>query len=189
MRLKRYARYQINFPGKCVTLSGALVGLSVFLRMLYFFGLHLISDFEANTIVFRLALPVFVSLVYIYLLNGIRWNAPGVYGILGSVFCLMLIGWNLTSGDILRIVLSVCGYLVAALILLATTGGFVPGRFLSFLCFAVLIGLRVFLYDRGGLALSDWITECADLCLIAALSVFSFCLIPGKMHHPEDPLL
>ena len=146
----------------------------------------MISDFQTLPIIFKLALPVTVSLLYIFLLNGVQWNAPGIYGILGAVFCLMFIGWNIVGGNTLRIVLSVIGYLISALILLATTGGFVPGRFLAFLCFLVLFCLRIFLFDRGGLPISDWIHESADLCLIGAISLVSFCLVPGKMRQADS---
>lgn len=180
MKLKQYERYQINFFGKWVTASGGLIGLSIFLRILHFFGIHMISDFDTGVIVLRLAIPVVFSAFFIFLLNGIHWNAPGVYGILGIVFCLLLMIWNFSTGDVLRIVLSVLWYLIAGMILLATTGGYVPGRFLGFLVFAIPLCFRVLLYDVPFPALSDLFAECADLCLIASMALFPFALVPGK---------
>ena len=180
MKLKQYERYQINFFGKWVTASGGLIGLSIFLRILHFFGIHMITDFDTGVIVLRLAVPVVFSALFIFLLNGIHWNAPGVYGILGVVFCLLLIIWNFSSGDVLRIALSVLWYLASGTIMLATTGGYVPGRFLGFLVFAVPLAFRVFLYDVPFPALSAIFEEIANLCLIASMALFPFALVPGK---------
>ena len=187
MQLKQYARYQINFFGKWVTAAGAFMGLSVFLRIVHYFGIHMITDFGTGDIVMHLAIPTVLSAVYIYLLSGARWNAPGIYGVFAAVFCLLLIIWNFSSGNVLRIVVSILWYLMAGTVCLATVGGYVPGTFLSFLFFSIPFGLRVFLFDLPLPGVSELFGECADLCLIAALAMFPFALTSVKKTENRDP--
>ena len=186
MRLKQYERYQIDFCGKWVTAAGGFMGLSVFLRIVQYFGVHMITDFGVGDIVLHLAIPTLFSALFIYLLHGIRWNAPGVYGILGAAFCLLLIIWNFFSGNVLRIVASLIWYLIAGTVFLGTTAGYVPGRFLAFLSLTLPLGMRVLFYDLPFPAFSDLFGECADLCLIASLALFPFALIPGKKPEAQD---
>jgi hypothetical protein len=185
VKLKQYARYQIDFLGKWVTAAGGLMGLSIFLRIVHFFGIHLITDFDASFIVMRLAIPVVLSAFFIFLLNGIHWNAPGIYGIMGAIFCLLLLIWNFSTGNILRIIVSTIWFLAAAVVILATTGGYVPGTLLAFLFFAIPLGFRIFLYDYPLPAITDLFMEFADLCIIASLTLFPLVLVPGRKRDSE----
>lgn len=177
MQLKRYAQYQMNFYGNPITASCALMGLSLFLRMLHYLGFYSLSSFGFGTIFFSIILPAASSIAYIVLLKCLRWNAPGTYGILGCVFCLLALIDSLSSGNILRIVLSIPWYPAAALILLATVGGYVPGRFLSCLFFIVPIAFRMILLVLGGAGLLQWSADASELCVLSSMACLPYTLI------------
>jgi len=78
MRLKQYERYQIDFCGKWVTAAGGFMGLSVFLRIVQYFGVHMITDFGVGDIVLRLAIPTLFSALFVCIGNLI---ANLLYGV------------------------------------------------------------------------------------------------------------
>lgn len=180
MQLKQYAQYQMNFYAKAVTASCAFMGLSLFLRMLHYMGFYSLSSFGFVTILFRIILPIAAAIAYIVLLRCLRWNAPGLYGILGCVFCLLALIGNLSSGSVFRIILSAVWYPAAALILLAMVSGFVPGKFLSCLLFLVPIAFKIITLLIGRAGLMQWSAQLCELCTLASLACLPYTLIPGK---------
>jgi len=180
MQLKRYASYQMNFLGKSVTTSGAFMGLSLFLRMLHYAGFNSPVSFGIGTVIFSIVLPTAATIAYIVLLKCLHWNAPGIYGIIGSVFCILTLIWNLSCGNALRALLSIPWYPIAALILLATVAGYVPGKLLSCLFFAIPIAFRLFLLVAGRAGLMQWSAELCELCVLAALACLPYALLSRK---------
>ena len=180
MQLKQYERYQIDFTGKFATASCALLGISLFLRILHYFPLGAFFSCSTADIVFYIGLPVLVIAVYIGLMRCIRWNAPGVYGIIGCVFFVILIGWSFPTGNVLRIVLSVAWYIICGLMLLAVTGGFLPARFLVSLVVLAAAVVRVLLFDLGKISGTGWILEASDLLIVVALACLPLALKKGE---------
>lgn len=180
MQLKQYAQYQMNFNAKSVTASCAFMGLSLFMRMLHYLGFYSLSSYSIGTAIFCVFLPIAASIAYIVLLKCLRWNAPGIYGILGCTFCLLALIGGLTSGNIMRIILSIPWYPAAALILLAMVCGYVPGRLLSCLFFVLPIAFRIvlLLLDREGLM--GWSTELCELSVLASLACLPYTLLHRK---------
>lgn len=176
MKLKRYERYQIDFSGKMVIATCAFLGMSLFLRILHYFFLGAFSVCSTAELIFLIILPAFAVIVYIVLMRCIRWNAPGVYGIIGCVFCLLLMGWNFASGNTFRIVLSVIWYLLSALMLLAVSGGFFPARILASSCFLFALLARILFFDAGEPSLQEWIPEASDLCILLSQLCFPLTL-------------
>lgn len=183
MQLKRYAHYQMNFSAKSVTASCAFMGLSLFLRMLHYLGFYSLSSFGFGTILFSIVLPAAASIAYIVLLRCLRWNAPGIYGMLGCVFCLLALIDGLTSGNFLRIVLSIPWYPAAALILLAMVSGYVPGKFLPCLLFLIPIAFRLMVLALGGAGLLQWTAASCELCALASLACVPYTLLSVKTRH------
>ena len=183
MKLKQYERYQIDFTGKFATASCALLGISLFLHILHYFPLEAVFTCSTAEIVFLIGLPVVVSAVYIAMMRCIRWNAPGVYGIIGCIFLLMVMGWSFASGNALRIVLAVIWYLISCLALLAVTGGFLPARFLVTLVIFAAPVVRVLLFDFGRISGVAWLPELSDLCILLAIACIPLSLKSSKQHY------
>ncbi len=180
MKLKQYTRFQMNFSGKWVNVCGALMGVSFFLRIVYYFGLTNLADIGMGEILVEMALGILICGLFLLLLSCIHLNAPGLYGILGTAYCLILIV-GLFSGGWVRILLGTVWYLLSAVVLLATVGGYLPGKLLSAGMFAFALLIRFFCFDLGKLGLFTWVLEASNLCAIAGLVCLPMSLKPAKL--------
>lgn len=175
MKLKQYLRFEVNFKSRWIETSAALMGISIFLRILFYFAVTNLRDIGGLELFFSMLLGLALSSVFIICLTCLRLNAPGLYGIIGTAICLTYIVLSFMSGDPVRIVLSFFWYLLSAIVLLATTGGYLPGRLFSALLFATAVTVRFFFYDLGKLNFVEWVRELPALCIIASLG----CLVMG----------
>jgi hypothetical protein len=156
-----------------------LMGLSFFLRVVYYFGLTTFADHTFGEVLFFMILPLLTCGAYIVVMSSMKLNAPPVYGIIGAVMCLLLVIWSFSCGDALRTVLSVLIYLVAGAVLVLTSLGFLPGKLLSSVLVAVPLVCRVLFY-RNGIALFDWCLEISVLTMLASLFCLTRCFKPLK---------
>ena len=124
-------------------------------------------------------LPLLTCGAYIVVMSSMKLNAPPVYGVIGAVMCLLLLIWSFSCGDALRTVLSVLIYLVAGAVLVLTSLGFLPGKLLSSVLFAVPLACRLLFY-RNGIALFDWCLEISVLTMLASLFCLTRCFKPLK---------
>ena len=90
MQLKQYVRFDMNFSGNWPKICMGTIGISFFLRVLYYFGIVNIQDIAGGEVFLFLILPLFVFCVFIALFRVLKRNVPGIYGIIGCVMCLML---------------------------------------------------------------------------------------------------
>ena len=171
MQLKQYSNYQIDFRSKVLTASCAFMGLSLFMRALYYLGFFGLNDHHIGIILFNILAPFAGSFAYIYLLKFKRLNAPGLYGLIGAGFCIVCLMSGLFSGNVLRIILSIPWYLAAAAIFLATINGNTPDKLLSCLLLTIPIGFRyiLLLFDGGLFALVQTLCDTATLATFALL--------------------
>ncbi|MBE6934678.1 MAG: hypothetical protein E7462_06505 [Ruminococcaceae bacterium] len=170
MTLKQYTRYQIDFKSKWTSVCGVLMGLSFFLRLIYYFGLTNIYDLAVVEILSTMIPGAVLCLAYLFTLSVMRLNAPGVYGILGAVHCFLLMFGTFSSGDGVRIALAVIWYVLAAGVLLLTVGGYLPGRLLASLVFFVPAVVRLFVYDLNHVTLLQWVREFGVLFALVGLA-------------------
>lgn len=167
--MKQYHRYRMDFTGKWVKASASFMGLSVFALAVWYFGFCNLQDFGLGALVMGLWIPFILGAVYILLMQVLRWNAPGVYAILGAMFCAIYILGLFSSGDMLRILLGTAGYAFSAVILVAVVGGYLPDKLIAPVVFAIVIGVRVLCFDVHTLSGLEWIEESATICSQAAL--------------------
>ena len=156
------------------------MGLSFFLRVVYYFGFTNIFTYDTATIILQIILPLAVCAGYIVLLRAVKLNAPGVFAIFGAAFCLMIMIWNFSSGDALRIVLSILFYLLSGLVLLATAGGYLPGKLLSSAVFLIVLIFRYFLYAPSFRQIGQFTLELSVLCIPASLFCLTRCFKEAK---------
>lgn len=186
MRLKQYLRYQIDFGCKWIRNSAFLMGLSLFTRILYLFVLSDVSQISVGAWIFQLILPFLLCTGYIVLLRAVKWNAPGIYAILGAAFCLFLIIWNFSSGDILRILLSIVFYAAAAVALLGTAAGFFPGKLVPSIILAVLFASRILFYGSRLSGIAQWVSEISVLSIIGSLFFLPLGFVTIKPKSEEE---
>ena len=182
MELKQFDRYIVDFKSKWAARCAMLLGVSVFTRVVYFFGLTNIVQCSVWQLVVELILTMGLCIGFMVLFGAIRWNAPGLYALLGCGFCVLLITNAAATGNALRIVLAVLGYVLAGGALVATVAGFLPGKLFTSGMFLLPILIRVLVFDLGKLGVFAWVLELSWLLILAALFCYTCAL---KTYKPE----
>jgi len=191
LKLKKYFEYRMNFRRNWTTASGALMGMALFARMVFYFGLTDISRCNTFELVFSMALPLLLSACYIILLKFVKLNAPGIFGILGAVMYLLVMMGNIYAGDVLRSILSVISYLTVIFLLIATVGGYLPDKIFVLAVGSLIPIFRFFLYELGGWVVADGLTgkmtylagnmvSISDLMILFSLFCLPMCMKPSK---------
>lgn len=180
MQLKQYERYGMDFKGKWISKCAAIMGVSLFIRVVYFFGLTNFSECGAMQIIFDMVLTMGLSVAFLVFIAALRRNAPGLYALMGCGFLLLIMISTFPSGDALRIILAILAYSGAALALVGTVGGYVPGRMLSTLTILLPVAIRFLAYDLGKLGLFTWVLEISRLLVVVSLLCFVWSLKPIK---------
>lgn len=174
--MKQLARYKILFDSKAIIASTALMGVAIFTQAIYFFVIRDITLVQTAELIVFLILPVVLELGWIILLRSVKLNASGVYGIVGSVVCLLLAVQIFLSGGVLQMVLGTIGYLIGCGLLLMITGGFFPYKYFGLAWFLVMAVIRYAAFDTGRyIASGDWAgfaLEAGNLCVLLGLSLF-----------------
>lgn len=167
--MKQYHQYQMDFSCKWIGSSAFCMGLSLFLSALFYLGYCNMQDVSVWELIVCLWLPLILGITYLVLLRILRWNAPGVYAMIGAAVCLVLILQSLTAGSAGRIVLGIPIYLLCGVVLLIVMGGFFPAKLPAMLMFGIAIAIRVVFFDLAGLSVSEWVAEGAALACLASL--------------------
>lgn len=178
MRLKQYTRYQVDFSSKWTASFGVLMGLSFFLRIVYYFGLMSLRDVGIIELLTSALFGIFLCGTTVVCLNVLHRNAPGLYGIVGAVQCLLVFIVTCTTGNVGRIILAFVWYVLTAVILLITVGGYLPGKLLAGLMFAFSVVVRLLFFDLGHLGIISWVQELAVLSSLTAMGCFAMGLKP-----------
>ena len=174
--MKQLARYKINFESKWLVASTALMGLAIFCQALLFFVFRMPQSVSGGTLTLYMILPMVLELGWIILLHSVKLNAPGIYGLIGCAFAVLLTVQICGTAGAGYIVLAILGYLVACGGFVMITGGFFPYKYFAMAYLALLLLVRFFrsgLIDllRGG----KWEEVAAalpGLCILTALSCF-----------------
>lgn len=180
MQLKQYIQYQMDFKGKWAQPSAVLMGLSFFLRIACYFGLRFLSDWTFFDVLFQILLPLFLGGAYVVSIRAFRLNAPGVYALIGAGFCLLTFLWSFPSGNVLYILLCFVFYIAAGVVLLATAGGYLPGKLLSSVLFAIPVIIRLFGLNVFTLKIDGLFLELSVLLQLASLFCLTRCFKEAK---------
>lgn len=168
MASRRTKRVEMDLGGKWMRRSVLLIAASLFLLAVYYFGLKNMADLGFGKAVFSGILPLLLWAAYIVVTQFLRWNAPGLYGLMAALYCILLILGSLFSGSFIRIVLSLVWYGAAACIVLLTTGGSLQSRKLCVAMFGIAIPVRI-VFGIFSHSLFDWVAEFAVLLGLAAM--------------------
>ena len=173
MQMKKYTRYHVDFSSKWTATFGILMGLAFFLRIVYYFGLRSLRDVGIIELLTSALIGICLCGGAVFFLNVLRRNAPGLYGMMGAVQCLLVFIVVCTTGNVGRIILAFVWYALTAVILLITVGGYLPGRLLAAVMFFAPVFVRFFFFDLGKIGIIRWVQELAVLCTLTALGCFA----------------
>ena len=180
MKQKQYHRYMINFTGKWANTAVICMGISFFLLAVHYFGLRSLDSVRFAECLFSLILPMLCCIGFVVLIRILRFNAPGIYAILGCMLCLSLMIGTFSSGSILRLVLACIWYPLSAFVLIICAGGFLPGRLPATMMLFIALVVRILSFSLHLRGAAAWISEIAVLSMILALCCLPMTFCSGK---------
>lgn len=170
--MKKTYRYSMDFDGRAHFAAAAFMGGAFFLRIVYYLGFTRPEAVGVWNLIIFLILPVLLEAAFMVMIRGMRLNLPGVYGIMGAVYCLIFLLQSFQSGSVLRIILSVIAYLACAAVVLGT-GAEMLSKSLAVAVLVVTFGVRFLVFDLSGyifsLRIIAFIREAAALCGLIGL--------------------
>ena len=165
-------KYQMDPDGKYHLGTTAMMGASLFLRAAYYFGFTRPENTGAFEMIMFLILPMVLELAFMVMIRGVKLNLPGVYGIMGAVFCMLLAIQGIMMGGVLRIILSILAYLVCGAAMVGVGWGLLS-KSLGVTALILTFVVRLLAFDLKlltGLRLVAFMQEAAGLCVILALA-------------------
>lgn len=180
MQLKQYDRYIVDFKSKWATRCAALLGVSLFIRVVYYLGIMNLTECGAGQVIFDMVLTMGLCVGFLVMFSALRRNAPGLYALMGAGFCLLLMVSTFSSGNVLHIILAVLGYLLTGGILIITVSGYLPGKLLSSVMFLLCLSVRFLFFDLGKIGIFTWVVEFSWLLILASMYCLTLGLKPYK---------
>lgn len=155
LKLSKTMVCRLAARGKWGNWAAAWMGLSFFLRMVYYFGLKNLNDVPGMEIAFSVVLPLIVSVAFILMLKLPKLNHPIAPASLAMAFAVnYFLTEQMNLGGILSgvLVLAVAGAILAAVL------GYIPERKWLPLSGMAALGFRVLFVDLLGyiLPLTQW---------------------------------
>ena len=172
MQWKKYCQYQMDFKSKWTQASAALMGVSFFARMVYYFGIRNIVDCGFFEVVLSMVLPLVLCGGYLVMMSALKRDVAGVYGLIGGALCALLTLESIFTLDIIRILLALVFYAAAGGALVATIAGYLPGRLLSSAMMLIVFAGRLLIYSLRLGSILQWVLEISVLLMLLSL----FCL-------------
>ena len=187
LKLTKTTPYNLNTCSMWSTRAAAWMGLSFFLRMVYYFGLMNLSDLTGGVVTFSVVLPLIISVAFILVLklpNLPKVNYPITAASLSIAFAA---NYFLTERMSFGGVLSGLLVLVVAGLTLAAVLGYAPERIRLLRAAMAALGFRVLFVDLFGyllplsrLSLVAYIPMASNLFGAAAVCCLCAGLKPNK---------
>lgn len=147
MNLAKSARCHIRMQSRWASASAVCMGISVFLRTVYYFGLVNLRDLNGFEIAMDVIFPMVIAAGYLVMIKALQLNSPTLFGGLIGLYAVnYLMLMNATTAGVIVGVLLV----ITALLFIATGLGYVPVRLPVVGAAAVLVLFRFFVVDLNG---------------------------------------
>ena len=175
-------KYHMDLEGKFHVGAAALMGASFFLRAAYYFGFTRPEDAGVWSLLVFLIFPMLLEAAFMVMLRGVSLDLPGVYGIMGAVYCALMILQSFQLGGILRVLLAIVGFVICGGALVGVGWG-VLSKSLGVTALLVTFFVRLLAFDLGyllRLRLVAFIREAAGLCAVLALAFLCAGLVERK---------
>ena len=155
LKLSKDTRCRLDAQSKYGRRAAAWMGLSFFLRMVYYFGLMNLRDIPGGEIFFSVVLPLIVSVSFILVMKLPRLTHPIAAGSLAAVFAVNYFFMEQMSfgGVLSGLLVLICAGLILAAVL-----GYIPERKWLLWAGMAALSFRVLFVDLLGyiLPLTDW---------------------------------
>lgn len=166
MAHRKMKRYAMDINGKSMNSALIMMGLSFFLRAVYYFACVQIETVGFFELLVWMILPMVLEGAFIVMLRVLKLNMPGVYALMAAAVGLLMVLQSFGYGSIVRTVLAIVAYVGCSVLIIGVAGGYLSKqiavasylvtaliRFLCFELFQMIFHLRVvaFIKDATGL--------------------------------------
>lgn len=147
MNLTKSARCHIRMQSRWANASAVCMGISVFLRTVYYFGLVNLRDLSGFEVAMDVVFPMIIAAGYLVMIKALQLNSPTLFGGLIGLYAVnYLLLMNATAAGVVVGVLLV----ISAALFIATGMGYVPSRIPAVAAAAVLVLFRFLVVDMNG---------------------------------------
>lgn len=168
-------RYHMDPDSRAHIASSAFMGGAFFLRVAYYFGFTRPESAGFWNLLIFLILPALLECGYMVMVRGLRLDLPGVYGIMGAIYFILMLLQSFQVGSVLRIILSIPAYLCCAAAIVGTGWGMLSKSLVNAVLVLTFV-VRVLAFDLTGYILRfrviPFIREAAALCGIIGMICF-----------------
>ncbi len=186
MNLVKSARCHIRMQSRWASASAVCMGISVFIRTVYYFGLVNLRDLNAFEIAMDVIFPMVIAAGYLVMIKGLQINSPILFGGLIGLYAVnYLLLMNATAAGMTVGVLLV----VSALLFIVTGLGFIPFRIPIVAASVVLVLFRFYVVDVNGyiLPLAEfhpvaYLPDASNLFGILAVALMAPALQLTRLH-------
>lgn len=168
--LKQYQQNKMDFESKWTGVSAGFMAASIFLLAVYYLGFCNFNDIIFLEELLNFWCPMILGFAYLALMKILRINAPGIYALMGTAFCVMLICSLFAAGGVARIILGIFLYILCGGVLLLSAGGYTPGTAPASACFALAAFIRLMFALFGTDSIPELVSELASLCIILSMT-------------------
>ena len=181
--MKPTVRYQMNFSGKCQSVSAFFAGLSFFLIVIYYYVLGNFEVVQGSAAFWNIYAPLGVLGLYMLLSRLVKVDVLLVFAVVFTMYVVNLSVVNFGSSgpkwmNITETV--VYGLCVAALALSAL--GYIPGKwYIGFVLLLCIVGRVFYRNFLGYFAPLNWKAAMPDLswlCGVLSMAYMCFGLKP-----------
>ena len=178
-KLKVVAQQNMIFKNKWLPASAVPAGIAFFFLIFYYLGTKNILDIGFGELLFCFILPVVLLGAYIVMLRVMNNNVTLSYGLLGMLLCLYLLVYAFSYTSVLRMVAAIIWYIIAGVICVGTTMGFIKSNIPFIISFFAPAAVRFLFVDIGLLfsgSLLALIPEISAICGMVTFGMFGICL-------------
>lgn len=147
MNLVKRARCHIRMQSRWASVSAVCMGISVFVRTVYYFGLINLRDLSGFELVMDVIFPMIIAASYLIMIKGLQLNSPTLFGGLIGLYAVnYLLLMNATAPGIIVGVLLV----LSAGVFIASGLGYLPNRIPVMAAAGVVVLFRLIVVDLVG---------------------------------------
>lgn len=190
MNLNKSARCHIRMQSSWASASAVCMGISVFLRTVYYFGLINLRDLNGFEIAMDVIFPMAIAAGYLVMIKALQLNSPTLFGGLIGLYAVnYLMLMNATTAGVIVGVLLV----ITAALFIATGMGYVPNRIPVVAASMVLVLFRLVVVDLLGYVLPltefrpvAYLPDASNLFGILAVALMAPALQVARLHVSGD---
>ena len=164
----RVKQYRMDYETKGPNQAAILIGFALFLRIIYYFGLCCIENEPLKQLVMFLILPGCLEIGTIVLLRGVRLKLPLVHGIMGALYCILLLVQSLQCDNLLVMIIFICAYLICGALLIIVSLGLLSRGIAVASCFVTAVARFLLSGILGSRDLGTIFFEGCTMCVLCA---------------------